>query len=264
MIQVTANVYVESNILCNLGLVTTKEGIVIIDTPMNPTDAVKWRDEITKKGTLRYVINTEEHGDHCNNSWFFPGTLIRSQETRGKLAKVERSKFIEGVNRRYPEGAALMESFQLRLADITFTESLDLYLGDLTIKLFPLPGHSSGGIGVFIPEERVVFATDCVFNRFKTWLQDSTPDQWFESLRKLGELEVDIIVPGHGDICKKEYLKEQADIIQKWVDVVQSAIKQGLSEEEAVARISIPDPYPKQPGTPFTEPEVNGVPGCFG
>lgn len=76
MIQVSPNVYVESNnTFCNLGLIITKEGVVMVDTPMSPTDSVKWRDEITKKGKLRYVITTEEHGDHCTNSWFFPEFL---------------------------------------------------------------------------------------------------------------------------------------------------------------------------------------------
>ena len=258
MIQVTANVLVESGIdFCNLGLITTKEGIVIIDTPMCPTDAVRWRDEVSKRGELRYLINTEEHGDHCQNSWFFPGVLISSQETRRKLAKLPVGEVIERAKRMDPEGAPLMESFQLRLADITFTGSLNLYLGNHTFSLFPLPGHSTGGIGVYIPEERVVFASDCVFHQLKSFLQEAIPDQWFESLKRLGELDVDVIVPGHGDICKKDYLEEQAGIIRQWVEVIQSAIKQGLSEEEAVACISQPDPYPIQPRTPFTEPQLN-------
>ena len=89
MIQVTKNVYVETGIkACNLGLITTKEGMVMIDVPIAPSDAVKWRDETVKKGELRYLINTEEHPDHCQNSWFFPGILITSQQTREKLAKV--------------------------------------------------------------------------------------------------------------------------------------------------------------------------------
>jgi cyclase len=252
MIQVTPNVYVESGLqFCNLGLVTTKEGVVMIDTPFNPSDAVKWRDEVSKRGKPHYLINTEEHPDHCQSSWFFPGVLITSQETRNTLSKVSAAEVRERIKRTDPEGLPLMESFQVRLADITFTGSLDLYLGDHTFSLFQLLGHSPGGIGVYIPQERIVFTTDCVFHKFKTWLQEANPDQWLESLRKLSELDVDTIVPGHGGICKKDYLKEQADIIRQWVEIVQSAIKQGLSEDEAVAKISPPDPYPKQPHTPM-------------
>ena len=258
MIQVTQNVYVETGMMaCNLGFLTTKEGIVMIDTPMRPTDAIKWRDDVGKKGEIRYLINTEEHPDHWQCSYFFPGVLITHQETRDKLAKVPAAEVLKTVKQIDPAGVPLMKGFQVRLADITFTESLNLYLGDHIIKLFHLPGHSTGGVGVYIPEERVAFTTDIVFNKRKTWLQEADPSQWLESLRKLGELDLDVVVPGHGDICKKDYFKEQVSIVRRWVEAVQLAIKQGLSVEEAIAQISSPDPYPKQPGTPMTESELN-------
>ncbi len=258
MIQLTPNVYVENELsMCNTGLVTTKEGIVLIDTPANPASAVEWRDEVNKKGQVRYVINTEEHGDHCSNSWFYPGVLITSQATRERMAKVPATEIRERIKNADPAIRPLMESYQLRLADITFTESLDIYLGGHTFHLFPLPGHTKGGIGVYIPQERVVFTTDCVFHHQKTWLQEAEPDQWFESLKKIGELDVDVIVPGHGLPCKKDYLKEQAGIIRGWVEVVKSAINKGLSEAEAVAKITSPDPYPKPPKVAMAESELN-------
>ena len=47
MKKVTENVFVETGIFaCNLGLVTTKEGNIMIDTPHQATDAVRWRDEV--------------------------------------------------------------------------------------------------------------------------------------------------------------------------------------------------------------------------
>lgn len=43
MIQITKNVFVETNYpICNLGFITTDKGIVMIDTPIFPTDALKW------------------------------------------------------------------------------------------------------------------------------------------------------------------------------------------------------------------------------
>jgi len=258
MKQVTENVYVETGIFaCNLGLIATKEGIVLIDTPLRPTDAVRWREEAGKKGEVKYLVNTEEHPDHSQSSHFFPGLFISHQKTRDSLSKESVDAVMERVNHMDPEGLPLMEGFRVRLPDITFSESLDLFLGDLTIKLFPLPGHSACGIGVYVPEERVVFAADIVFHQKKSWLHESTPSQWLESLRKLRELDIDILVPGHGEVCKKDYLDEQASIIQQWVDVVQSAIDQGLGREEAVAKISQPDPHPKQANTPMTESELN-------
>ena len=258
MKQIKENVYVETGIFaCNLGLVTTKEGNVLIDTPHFASDAVLWRDQVMEKGDVRYLINTEEHPDHTETGHFFPGTLISHQKTRETLKAVGTETVMKRMAQSNPEGMPLMEGFRLRLADITFTESLDLLLGGLTVKLFSLPGHSAGGVGVYIPEERVVFTTDIIFHQRKSWLHEADPEKWLQSLKKIGEMDVDVMVPGHGELCGKDYLDEQAGIVQGWIDAVRSAIEKGLSPEQAYAEITIPDPHPKQPKTPFTVEELD-------
>ena len=48
MQQLTSNVFVETQIRgCNHGFVTTSEGIVMIDTPHKPSDALKLKAELT-------------------------------------------------------------------------------------------------------------------------------------------------------------------------------------------------------------------------
>ena len=60
MQKITDNVYVETEYRgCNPGFVVTKEGVVMINTPMIPTDATRWCDEIAKYGPVRYLINTD-------------------------------------------------------------------------------------------------------------------------------------------------------------------------------------------------------------
>ena len=64
MKQITKNVYYENTLRgCNTGFVVTDEGVVVIDTPMVPMEARKWRDEVNKCGQIRYLINTEPHLD---------------------------------------------------------------------------------------------------------------------------------------------------------------------------------------------------------
>ena len=65
MQQITDNVFAETGFRgCNPSFVVTSEGVVMIDTPQMPVDAVKWHDEIARHGPVRYLINTEPHGDH--------------------------------------------------------------------------------------------------------------------------------------------------------------------------------------------------------
>ncbi len=255
MKQITKKVFVENDLLaCNLGLIVTSEGIVMIDTPIKPSDALKWKEKVLEYGPIRYLITSEDHGDHACNSYFFPAEhIVSSISAREAIANTPRDFVLGVLEKVEPDSAPLLKDYKLLTADITFAGAMELHLGGLTIRLIPLPGHTERVIGVYIPEERVVFASDLIFNRLGTFLSESDPDAWLKSLQSLKELDVDYIVPGHGEVCTKDYLDEQAAVVKNWVQVVKSAIEKGLSEEEALATLKSPDPYSVQAGTGFTD-----------
>ena len=96
MKQLTANVYVETGFQgANCTFVTTEEGIVMIETPQMPVEAVKWRDEIAKHGTVRYIINTEPHGDHFSGNCFFEGIIIGQEGVRQAILASNAEQFKE-------------------------------------------------------------------------------------------------------------------------------------------------------------------------
>jgi glyoxylase-like metal-dependent hydrolase (beta-lactamase superfamily II) len=99
---------------------------------------------------------------------------------------------------------------------------------------------------VFVPSEGVVFTGDNVFHKCKTFIQEADPWQWLATLERIGQLDVEVIVPGHGEPCDKTYLAEQARVIQNWIGAMEDVVRRGLSEDEALAE-ALPfaelDPY---------------------
>ncbi|MFC1984328.1 MBL fold metallo-hydrolase [Chloroflexota bacterium] len=250
MEKITDNVYAETGFRgCNCGFVVTKEGVVMIDTPQMPADAIRWRDEISKHGTVRYLINTEPHGDHFTGNHFFEGTLVAHEGTREAILATPVEPFKERLKQTDPESLPLMEGFSYRLPTITLSQRFTIYLGDHTFRLINLPGHTPFQVAVHIPEERVVFTSDNVFCKVQAWLHQSVPYEWLDSLKQIQELEADVLVPGHGRICDRSYIPEISDFIQAWIDAVTKAIKQGMSLEEAQDKISMLDRYPMETGT---------------
>ena len=73
----------------------------------------------------------------------------------------------------------------------------------------------------------MVFTGDTVTHKLRSILLDADAVSWLESLDRIGELEVDYIVPGHGEVCDKSYLKEESKYIQDCIDAVKQAIKNG-------------------------------------
>ena len=262
MQQITANVYVQIfpiGTSCNPGFVVTSEGIVMIDTPYRPTEAVKWRDEIARKGEVRYLINTEHHPDHRTGNYFFSGIVVSHQGVREDFGtRVGTPEEVrQQVRETDPEGLPLVENYQFRPPTITFTEQLNLYLGNHTFELFHLPGHTSSQVGVYIPQERVIFTGDNVVNGWYPVLAECCPIEWVESLERIEAMDVDVIIPGHGEIADKRVVREFRTFIQGCIDKVKEAISQGMSGEEAANRISFEERLPAlHPGAEWQRQDV--------
>jgi len=249
--KINNNVYAETSFRgCNPGFVVTRDGVVMIDTPQMPADAIGWQDVIAKHGTVRYLINTEPHGDHFTGNCFFEGTVVAHEGTREAImastANVEQVK--ERLTQASPELSSQLKGFSYRLPTITLSERMTLYVGDHTFQLINMAGHTPYQVAVFIPEERVVFTSDNIFCRVQAFLQQALPYEWLDSLKQLEELEADVLVPGHGSVCDRSYIPEMRSVIQSWIDAVTQAIEQGLTVEEAQDKITDIDPYAVEGG----------------
>jgi len=257
MQKITNNVYAETGFPgCNPGFVATREGVVMIDTPQMPADAIRWRDEVAKHGAVRYLINTEPHGDHFTGNHFFKGTVIAHEGTREAILAASVEQLKKRLKETTPESLSLMDGFNYRPPTITFSQRLTLYLGNHSFQLIHVPGHSPFQVAVYIPEERVVFTSDNVFGRVQAGLHQALPYDWLDSLKRIGELEADVLVPGHGSICDRSYIAEMSAFIQDWIDAVTVAIQKGMSLEEAQGEVSFIGRYPMEAGMPFTAQEV--------
>jgi cyclase len=259
--QITANVYAEDRFNmdrgCTPSFVTTSEGVVMIDSPMFPTDAVKWRDLIKINGEIRYIVNTDYHIDHITGNYFFPGTVIAHQGVRdmltGPITNIvasERAEKLLGtsmgivdyiqmrIKEKDPAGLPLARHYQVRPPTITFSEQLNLHLGKHTFELIHLPGHTPYHIGVYVPEEKVFFAGDNFTGGMQPSMAHCMPLEWIQSLKQIQKMDVEAIVPGHGRIGGKKEVREFTAFLQKCIDKVNEAIKTGMSKEEAIDKIS--------------------------
>jgi cyclase len=237
---------------CVIAFVVTSEGVVMIDSPMLPRNAFPWRDEIAKRGQVRYLINTEYHPDHVSGNYFFPATVVSHQGVREQFNRPvdvvmnpedQDMKLGEYIVKQYqmldPENLSRIGNYQPRAPTITFTEKMTLYCGDYTFELMHLPGHTASNIGVYIPQERIVFVGDNFVNGWRDTLETGFPLEWIESLKKIEALDVDFIVPGHGEIADKKKFHKFREYIQEVINMVRGAINQGMSQEEAVEKLSL-------------------------
>jgi glyoxylase-like metal-dependent hydrolase (beta-lactamase superfamily II) len=242
---------------CNPSFIETSDGYVMIDSPQQPIDAVRWRERMEEKAPIRYLINTEPHGDHiAGNAYFTGGTTVVGHQ---KLQECfDEYLFAQGTTEEKRERMKQTDPDSVWLVGhpdypasnkptLTYTDELTLHLGNHTFQIVHHPGHTAPQTSIYVPEEGVVFTGDNVFYKCRTWLQECDPWEWLGALNKIGALDVDVIIPGHGDPCGKPYLKEQAQIVENWIGFVERFVERGVTPDE-ILREKIDatkyDPYP--------------------
>jgi cyclase len=76
----------------------------------------------------------------------------------------------------------------------------------------------------------------------------SDVDQWFTALDRIGALDVDAVVPGHGPVTTLEYLDTQRAVLRDWQQAVAEAVARGWTREETMQRVTFADRYPVDVG----------------
>ena len=258
MEQITSNVFVETQVRgCNYGFVKTSDGLVMIDSPHKPSDALKLKAEMRAHGELRYIINTEPHGDHWTGNAFFDVPVVAHEGVRARMMDTDMAQHVARVGAFGPEEPALLEGYTPNMPVITFKNGMTMHVGDHTFEMIHMPGHTLYQAAILIKEEGVVFTSDNIFHKVQTWLHEANPELWLVALESLRKLDEQIFVPGHGALCDKGYLDEQGSFIQEWKDYVKDGIDRGMTKDEAVAGLTMmTERYPMDVGQDGMAPNV--------
>jgi len=231
---------------CNAGLIATSRGLIVIDPPMRPSSALSWRAELKKLGEVRYVINTEHHRDHILGNHFFPGVVIGHEGTRQRfdegLGTLEALR--ERVARFGADEVPLMKDYRPRPPEVVFSESLTLHLGDVEVRLLAMKGHLPNNIAVYLPEERILYGSDNLFINSIPFLNECLPSQWLQTLERIKAMDVDVLVPGHGQISDKRALDPLAAFLGEIAEEVRTAVAKGWGRDEVAERVSFFDRFP--------------------
>lgn len=263
MIKVMDHIFVETKYLgANVGCVLTEQGPVLIDTPMLPEEATDLRDQLRQMGQsdIAYIVYTHQHFDHVMGSAFLTKRTIAYNGAISGIKYLE-TNLEKDITLFFPdlyqERKEIFDNLEIVLPQITFTNELRLYMGDRTLELTFVGGHSSASILISVPEDRVLFAGDNIETGLLPVTANCRYGPWIELLRSIEDMEIDTIVPGHGDIGGKEIARNLRLYFDGMRDRVRSLLDVGATKEEVLERVDLTDCLPVEPNE-WVTPQVAG------
>jgi cyclase len=230
----------------NAVVLTTDDGVLVIDTRQHPRDGQDLVDRIRKitDKPIKWVINSHFHGDHHFGNAAFKAlgaTFVAQNETARLMEKVQPKEVARRANFFKSRGFDPNE-VKLVMPDVTFDSEMTIRLGGREVRLAYLgPGQQAGDTFVFFPHARMVFTTG-MFGPRSMPNMAFTPsvENWIKLLDQLAAMDVDKILPAHGDVSTSKDVKELAAMVADEYGTVQAAIAKGTTLDEALQTVKLP------------------------
>lgn len=198
--RVSENVYwFQSEVYAQVtaGVVAGPQWAVLIDTLALPDETLSIREFVEHELNvpIRYVINTHYHADHSWGNCFFPGATIISHANCRDLLEEYGIPSLEAAQRHNPA----LKQVKIVLPQMTFIDGdMTLRVGKKNLVISPSFGHSEDGISVLVEEDRILFAGDAFMP--VPHVVDGDIDENIATIKNIGNLGLENIVQGHGDI----------------------------------------------------------------
>lgn len=240
----------------NAGFFDLGNFLVIFDTLMDPystVDLIKASKQFTNKDPS-FLINSHHHMDHLFGNRIFPmnipiissfEALVEAQnslETRIKEFKERAPAEIKRteealLNEKNPNKITELKNdintwneikkpdFNLRLPDFIINDSITLKGIENQVQIIYIgAAHTKGDIMALFEREQICFMGDLLFEKTDpSWATENSgvpvpasSEQLRATLIEYAQKDINTFIPGHGNICTKKELLENAEFYDEY------------------------------------------------
>ena len=251
MKELAPGVYVESGYQgTNLGLVVVDDEAIVIDTPMFPDDARKWARRVARAASsVRWVVNTDHHVDRIVGNSLFDAPVVAHENTWSEL-QVEPDVFLRkqlAALRLDPALIDVLSEHDLVAPQLTLRDAMTFHWDERRIELIALGGHTEASIGVYLPEERLLFAGDVVTVNQHPFMGHANSLEWMRVLERIQRMPVDVLVPGHGSVSDLSAAQKMREYIHTVREEVRVLYLGGSARRETVEKAHVLELFPVRP-----------------
>jgi cyclase len=221
----------------NAMVVVTKQGAVVVDTGNNPPETrilQKFIQSVTSQ-PVRYVVITQNHGDHTGGTPLFspPATVVVHDRVAKDWAALKGYQ-VKSWQKRFPERAEALKGVAPLDTVVSFSDRMTLHVGGKVIELIYVDDtYNPGDLAVWLPESAVMHAG---FVGYRERHPDIRPDYshgttagMLKQLDVLSALKPKVVVPAHGPLGDVTHLHALTDYLLLARQKVRTMMQTGMS-----------------------------------
>lgn len=177
---------------CNVYLI---DGELIVDAGTGNYfgDMKKEIENLCDPKNIKLLVNTHCHFDHIGGNKKFRDWL--------KLSIAVHSADKKSVETGQGSVAELFgQKYRIMSVDKILKTGALIKTTNFVFEVIPTPGHTPGSICLYEKNKRILISGDTLFenNIGRTDLPGGDRTQLVDSLKKLSELQIEYLLPGHG------------------------------------------------------------------
>ena len=224
--------------ISNIGFIVGDKSILVIDTGGTPSIGESLYKKINDISSLpiSYVVITHSHPDHYFGTNVFINKSIdiigHSKLQRSLDANFEFYKNLQLVNTR-DQSVKEFENFKITKF-VNVDKNLTIDLGNRVVEIKAWPsGHTDNDLSIFDKKTRTLW-TENIFIRRTPSIRASVKG-WKKNLEETSKMDVNLIIPGHGPVKKKdEALEPMLSYFNRLIDNTRKFHKNNISLSKAI------------------------------
>ena len=237
-VPVAGNISVLAGAGGNIGVSAGEDGVLLIDDGiLQVVDKVKTAVTALHPGRVRFVLNTNWHGDHANGNELFAradAVVIAHENSRRRMES----------GQAYPElgpGATLPPYPKEALPVITVGDALTLYFNGDEVRMVHVPdAHSEGDLVFRFAKANVIQAGDVFFSGGFPFIHVSGGGTIAGMIKAQDVLlgmcdERTKVIPGHGPVSDRAVVRAFKELLVASRDRIAGLVKSGKSLEQILA-----------------------------
>ena len=233
--KIASNFYTLDGSGGTIGVLTGPDGVLMVDAQFAPlADKIAAAIKQISDGHIRFLINTHVHGDHTGGNEAIGKTgavLMAREHLRERLAKPA-----PGAN-----GQPGVPAPPAALPVVTYDAPVTIHMDGEDVQLIPVPAaHTDGDTMIYFPNANVIMIGDFYRSTGYPNIDRANGGSMngmlagFDAAIKLARPDTKII-PGHGAIVDKTAVAAHRDMMIAVRDKVAALVRQGKTQDEAIA-----------------------------